>query len=212
VDHPCYQCGIPVEDGIPFCKQCGAPQIRVASFEPAIPPVADAVPAAPYAPPSRIVNWPQALPSVAISGFLAAVLMLVPFGALGFGMLAAGFLSVVLYRRRNAIAELTPGAGARLGAATGGMGFAFFGIFTAIEVLVFHSGGELHQALLEAVRQSAARTSDPQAQQMIEYLRSSSGLALVMAMGMAVMLAMFLVFSSLGGALSAYLLRRKSQP
>jgi hypothetical protein len=29
MDHPCYKCGHSVEDGKPFCSQCGAPQIRV---------------------------------------------------------------------------------------------------------------------------------------------------------------------------------------
>jgi hypothetical protein len=135
--------------------------------------------------------------------------MLVPLGAFGLGMLAAGSLSVLLYRRRNPIANLTPGMGAQLGAASGGLGFAIFGIFTAVEVLVFHSGGELHAALVEAVQQSAARTTDPQAQQVLDYLKSPSGLALVMVMGLAVMLVAFLVFSSIGGAIAAFLMRRK---
>ena len=29
MDHSCYKCGHSVEDGKPFCGQCGAPQIRV---------------------------------------------------------------------------------------------------------------------------------------------------------------------------------------
>ena len=33
MDHPCYKCGHLVEDGKPFCAQCGAPQIRVAMPE-----------------------------------------------------------------------------------------------------------------------------------------------------------------------------------
>ncbi len=209
MERPCYKCGAPVDEGTPFCKQCAAPQIRVAGFEPETSATLDALPTASYAG-SRTVDWSRALPAVAISGFIAAILMLVPLGAYGLGMLAAGFLCVILYRRRNPTSELTPGSGARLGAACGAMGFTFFGIFTAIEVLVFHSGGELHAALLQAVQQSASRTTDPQAQQMLDYLRSPSGLALVMGMGLAVMFVMFLVFSSLGGALSAYLLRRRS--
>ena len=157
----------------------------------------------------RAVQWPKAFPSILVAGFFAAVLMLVPLGAFGLGMLAAGFLCVVLYRRRNPIADPTPGAGARLGAATGITGFAFFGILTAIEVLIFHSGPELRAALLEQVQQSASRATDPQAQQLFEYLKSPSGLALVMTMGLIVMFVLFLIFASLGGAIGAYLLRRK---
>ena len=33
MDHPCHKCGHSVEDGKPFCAQCGAPQIRVAMPE-----------------------------------------------------------------------------------------------------------------------------------------------------------------------------------
>jgi hypothetical protein len=135
--------------------------------------------------------------------------MVVPLGAFGLGMLAAGALSVVLYRRRNPAANLTPGVGARLGAVSGALGFGIFAVLTSIEMVVFRSGGQLRAALIEAVQQSAARSSDPQAQQLLEYLKTPQGLALVMVLALIVMFAAFLVFSSLGGALGAALLRRK---
>jgi hypothetical protein len=138
--------------------------------------------------------------------------MFIPLGAFGLGMIAAGVLAVLFYRRRNPAANLNPGMGARLGAVSGVLGFGIFAVFTAIEVLVFHSGGQLRAALLEAVQQSASRTSDPQAQQILDYLKSPPGLALVMSLGLAVMFVVFLIFSSLGGALGAVLLRRKNQP
>jgi hypothetical protein len=176
--------------------------------ETASPEVIEAKLAASYVDP-RAVQWHKALSSILVAGFFAAVLMLVPLGAFGLGMLAAGFLCVVLYRRRNPIADPTPGAGARLGAATGITGFAFFGILTAIEVMVFHSGPELRAALLQQVQESASRATDPQAQQMFEYLKSPPGLALIMTMGLIVMFVLFLIFASLGGAIGAYLLRRR---
>jgi hypothetical protein len=211
VEHACHKCGAAVEDGTPFCKQCGAPQIRVAGLEPQDAAVFSPIPLPANADP-RALQWSKALPSAAIAGFVAAVLMLVPLGGFGIGMMAAGSLSVLLYRRRDPIAELTPGMGGRLGAVTGGFGFAMFGIFTAVEGLVFHSGGELHTALIEAVQQSAARTTDPQALQVLDYLKSPSGLALVMVMGLAVMLVAFVLFSSIGGAIAAFLVRRKPHP
>jgi len=164
----------------------------------------------PYGAPATI-QWSQALPAAALAGLVAAILMLIPLGAFGLGMLAAGALSVLLYRRRNPTASLTPGIGARLGAVSGTLGFGIFAIFTAVEVLVFHSGGELRAALLVAVKQSAARSSDPQAQKMIEYLESPPGLALVMVVGLVVMFVAFLIFSSLGGAIGAALMRRKDR-
>jgi len=217
VEHACYQCGASVEDGIAFCPQCNAPQIRIAGAE-AIAQLgetseATAAQSTSYAGalPATGIQWSQGLPASAIAGLVAAILMIIPLGAFGLGMLAAGALSVVLYRRRNPAANLTPGMGARLGAVSGALGFGIFAIFTSVEVVVFRSGGQLRAALLEAVQQSAARSSDPQAQQLLEYLKTPQGLALVMVLGLIVMFVAFLVFSSLGGALGAALLRRKER-
>ncbi len=200
-----------VEDGTPFCRSCGAPQIRVAGYG-----LDDAAPlsymgqaASPVSP--SAIQWSQALPSAALAGLIGALLMFVPLGALGLGMIAAGVLGVLFYRRRRFVGHLSAGAGARLGALSGMFGFGIFAVFTSIEALVFHSGGQLRAALLQAVEQSAARTSDPQAQQVLEYLKSPPGLALVMAMGLAVMLIFFLLLSSAGGAVTAALLRRRER-
>jgi hypothetical protein len=201
-----------VEDGIAFCPKCNAPQIRVAG-----------PPSAAESAPSVIVNqpltyshgtaiqWSQAIPSAALAGLIAGALMFVPLGAFGLGMIAAGVLVVLFYRRRHPFGILTAGTGAQLGLISGIFGFAIFGIFSAVEVLVFHTGGELRAALLEAVQQSASRTSDPQAQQILDYLKSPPGLALVMALGLAVMFVGFLVLSSLGGAVTVAVLRRRDR-
>lgn len=200
-----------MEDGTPFCAQCGAPQIRVGGGEMAEPHNYPGVAGSPSYPGSASIQWSQGLPSAALAGLIAAGLMFIPLGAFGLGMIAAGVLAVLFYRRRNPLGSLTPGIGARLGALSGILGFGMFGIFTAVEVLVFHSGGELRAALLEAVQQSVARTSDPQARQMLDYLKSPPGLALVMALGLAVMFVFFLILSSIGGALGAVLLRRRER-
>jgi hypothetical protein len=200
-----------VEDGTAFCPNCSAPQIRVAAAEIPAPSLSDfPTQSLAYAAPSAI-QWSEALPSAALAGLIAAALMFVPLGAFGLGMIAAGVLAVLFYRRRHLTVILSPGAGARLGALSGIFGFSIFGFFTALEVLVFHNGGQLRAALLEAVQQSAARTSDPQAQEILAYLKSPPGLALVMAMGLAVMLVFFLLLSSAGGALTAALLRRREK-
>ena len=217
VEHSCYQCGATVDEGIAFCPQCNAPQIRVA--------VADAIASSTIdsgleiKPPGSYKNgiqltalqWHYALPAAALAGLIAAVMMLIPVGAFGLGMLASGALAVMFYRRRNPVANVTPGAGARLGALSGALGFCIFAIFTAIEMLIFRSGGQLRDALLQAIQQSAARSSDPQAQQILEYLKTPQGLALMMVLGLIVMGLAFLIFASLGGALAAALLRRKDR-
>ena len=125
--------------------------------------------------------------------------------------LAAGLLSVAFYRRGVPGGNLTAGLGSRLGALSGMIGFGIFSLLTALETLIFRSGGELRAALLQAVDQAAARNSEPQAQQMLEYLKSPQGLAVVMVMGFIVMFFLFLVLSTLGGVLGAALLRRKGR-
>lgn len=137
--------------------------------------------------------------------------MFIPLGALGLGMLAAGVLSVIFYRRRNPASNLAPGMGARLGAVGGAFGFGLFAILSTLGTLLFHTGGQLRAAMLEAVEQSAARSADPQAQQVIEYLKTPPGLALMMGLSLAFLLVAFLILSSVGGAVGAALMRRKDR-
>lgn len=211
MEHPCYKCGSPVEDGTAFCRQCGAAQIRVANEEVRASgePVEVPTPSGPVV--AAGIQWSKALPSAALAGLIAAGLMLIPLGAFGLGMISAGVLAVLFYRRRHPGGTLSPGMGARLGVVSGVLGFGIFAVFIAIEMLVFHNGGELRATLLEAIEQSALRTSDPQAQQIVTYLKSPPGLALFMALLLVATFLLFLIFSSLGGTLAATLLRRRER-
>jgi hypothetical protein len=135
--------------------------------------------------------------------------MLIPAGALGLGVVFAGYLSVRLYQRRSDGMAVSSGIGARLGALSGLLGFVFFIVLVALEVLVFHSGGELHSALMDVVQQSISRTSDSQTQQALEYFKTPAGLAVVMTMGLVLMFLVFLVLSTMGGLIGSAVLRRK---
>lgn len=210
MEHPCYKCGAVMEEGTAFCPQCNAPQIRVGFGESAAEPIAASQLVNRIAP-AGAIQWSQALAASALAGVIAALLMFIPLGAFGLGMAAGGILAVLFYRRRNPGSDVTAGMGARIGAVAGTMGFSIFAVFAAIEVLVFHSGGELRAALLQAIQQSAARSSEPQAQQLLEYLKSPPGLALMMGLGLFLMLIVFLILSSIGGALAAALLRRRDR-
>jgi hypothetical protein len=213
VEHPCHRCETAVEDGVAFCPQCSAPQIRVGGgITSEGIAVADATLGEPSSArsvlPAAPIYWPQALSSATRAGVIAAVLMIIPLGAsAALGMLAAGFLSVLFYRRRVPDANPAPGIGARLGAVSGALGFVFFGLLTAL----FRAGGEFRSALGQAVEQAAARNSDPQAQQVFQYLKTPQGLDLVLIMGLIMMLIVFLMVSSLGGAIGAAMLRRKDR-
>ncbi|MBZ5572995.1 MAG: zinc ribbon domain-containing protein [Acidobacteriia bacterium] len=214
MEHPCYKCGAGVEDGTPFCPQCNAPQIRVAGVSLAqsseLPEVIPGRLAGTSA--SAAIQWSQALPSAALAGLFAAFLMFIPLGAFGLGMIAAGVLAVLFYQRHNPANILTPGMGARLGAVSGVLGFGIFAVFIAVAILVFHGGGELRAAMLQTIEQSATRTSDPQAQRLFDYLKSPDGLVVMVLFWLVVVFVLFLILSSLGGALGAALLRRKGRP
>jgi len=209
VEQPCYQCGAPVEDGVAFCRQCNAPQIRVGDPA-AASDLPSHTPSLSHSASQTGIQWSQALPATALAGLIAGF-VIVPLGAFGIGMIAAGVLSVLFYRRRHPGVILSPGSGARLGAVSGVLGFVMFAILTSLEMLMFRSGGQVRQALLETIQQSASRTNDPQVQQMFDYFKTPAGLALMMGLGLTLMLVLFVVLSSLGGALTTVLLRKRER-
>src|SRR5574340_748099 len=151
MDHGCHKCGARVEDGVAFCPQCGAPQIRVSALEhtseplpseapgasalaqPAAPPAgpqASAVPAGP-----ATLQWGQVVPAAASAGVLLALAGAVPFIGFFIWMLAGGVLAVVLYRRRFPTGTLTPRLGAKVGAVAGLFGFGAFTVLMSIQLL-----------------------------------------------------------------------------
>jgi len=217
VEHPCHQCGTPVEDGVAFCRHCNAPQIRVKIGEVPL----ELVPAAPHdseliaspIPPVAInpsaIQWSQALPAATLAGLIAALSMMVPLGFLGIGTVAAGAIAVVVYHRRRPATLLTPAIGAKVGVLSGGIGFVIFALIMAVEVTVFRGGAQLRDALLQAVEQSAARAADPQAQVLVDWMKSPEGLAVMMGLILFVTLVIFLILSSIGGALGATFIRNR---
>lgn len=133
--------------------------------------------------------------------------MIVPLGAFGFGMLAGGGLAVIFYRRRTPSAQITPGIGAKLGAASGAIGYGILIVLLALSLTFFHTGNQLRQSLMQAIQQAATRSSDPEARQALESLRSPQGMTIVLVLAFALMFAIFIAVSSAGGALMAVLLR-----
>jgi len=209
MEHSCHKCGQPVEDGVPFCAHCAAPQIRVAIVDAgpgqsisavSLPNVDASVASAgpDRTAPSQIIDWAQALPAAAVAGMIASVGMMF-VGLLGLWMLAAGFLSVLFYRRRTRGGMLFPRAGARLGSTAGLLGFAIFA-FVTVPTGLFRS------MMLELVRQ--AQRSNPQLQALTErwldLLKTPEGLAAFLA----VLFVFLIIAAAVGGALGGALLSR----
>jgi hypothetical protein len=219
MEHPCHSCHQAVEDGVPFCQHCGAPQIRVATVEPllASEPAAegqspDAFPTAQHV--SQVaspIEWQNALPTCALAAAIAAVLMalglMVPFLA----VVGAGFLAVGFYRRRNPGVLIKTGAGAQLGAVSGLLCFGMSAVLEALALAIFHRGALLRDKMLEAIQQAASRTTDPQAVAMLDYLKSPAGVAVMTVFVLIFAFIAFVVLSSLGGALGGILLGRANR-
>jgi hypothetical protein len=221
MDHPCYKCGSNVQDGRPFCLQCGAPQIRVALPEP-LPAVSDAVSSGEipiFADSSSTINpsalspfiiWPVALRTCAIAALIAAILMAFGLMVPLLAVLGAAFLAVNLYHRQNPAWLVNARSGAQLGAACGILFFAMATLFETFAVTVFHAGGELRQKMIDALQQAAARSNDPQVLEAFEKLKTPEGLALMMVFGIIVLFVVSVAAGSVAGALTgAYLGRRK---
>jgi hypothetical protein len=225
MDHLCYKCGNSIEEGKPFCLQCGAPQIRVAMPEPA--PVAGNVPlndppvfsldppivSAPLSVPalSAGINWPRALRACAIAASISIAgmflrLMVPPLATLG-----AGCLAVILYQRRNPMLGVDARSGAQLGAVTGLLCSAVFAILSAIVFAVLQAGGQIRQQLLEGLQQVASHSNDPQMQAVLDLLNKPEGLAAKLMVGMAGFLLISVAAGSIGGALTGVFFGRRKR-
>src|SRR6266851_5313509 len=116
MEQSCQRCGSEIESLTPFCPNCAAPQIhfhgRQSSSNPVVvsgvqPPVVVSN-NAPLPPTND--NQNAALRSALHAGVVAAILSLIPLrSAFLFALPIAGFLCVLLYRRRVSGEELSAG-------------------------------------------------------------------------------------------------------
>lgn len=150
------------------------------------------------------VRAPRTLPVAILAGLLEAL-----FTLFGIGILVGGFVAVVLYRRRNFLVKLTTGLGARLGLISGAIGFGIFAVLRAIGLMVLHNGPELRAEVMKALEQSASQYPAAQIQPTLQYLQSSQGWALIVAMSTLFTLVAFLLISTLGGVIATAVLDRK---
>jgi len=220
MEQPCYKCGQTVDEGVPFCPHCSAPQIRVVLAEPAPQPLtfagdsqdSDSLPASQTVPVLVVpMRWSQALKPCALAAVVASVLMclgLNPFVA----MASVGFLAVVFYRQRRQGFAVKAASGARIGAVGGLLWFAMSSIIEALVLVFLHKGAEFRNALLEKIQETASQTSDPQMLAMLERFKTPGGIEFIMIVGLIFAFAASLVLASLGGALAAAILGRRDKP
>jgi len=217
VDHLCYKCQTSIDETLPFCPHCGAPQIRVAIPEedaPASPNVSPSSwppPPPPYQP--NAIQWKLAAKGALLSGLISAGLAGMPKLGLGccLWMLGAGALAVWLYQQRIPGLVITPGMGMRIGALSGAIGFLATTIWW---IFIFTKDSqELRTVFAEQMEKAIAQNPDPHAQeagrQVMNYLNTPEGLATAFVLSIVVMAIVFVVFSSAGGALGASMFARR---
>jgi hypothetical protein len=221
MEQSCYKCGQTVEEGIPFCPHCSAPQIRVVIAEPAPLPLAFAgatttqeavsLPASQTVPVLALpMQWSQAFRPCALAAVVASLLMalgLNPFVA----MFSVGFLAVVFYRQSRREILMRPAIGAGLGALAGLLWFAMSSILEALVVILFHKGPELSSELVKRIQQASSQTSDPQVLAVFDRLKSPGGLELLMLTGLIFAFLASLVLGGLGGLLGGAILGRRGK-
>lgn len=227
MDHSCYKCGHSVDDGKPFCAECGAPQIRVAmpevlapvgvgnisssetpvlSLDPAHSSGSLSIPAF-----STKIEWPWALRACAVAALIAALVMAVGLIVPLLAGLGAGFLAVMFYHRRNPAWSVNARSGARLGAVCGLLFFAISAVIEAVAVALFHAGEQVRQKVLEALQQAAARATDPQVQSALESLKTPEGWAAMLILGLVFWCLLSVASGSLAGALTGAFLGRRNR-
>jgi len=225
VEHPCHQCHAPVEDGVPFCPRCGAPQIRVVDAEGNEPVTGPMPPGTPgeIQPPARPVfgapanwtpvglqpnqiHWRVAMPVAAVIGVLAGILFLVSGRIPPFFFLIpvlSGAMTVRGYRSRTHT-TVRPLSGAKLGAFAG---LFSFGVSVVGVLLMFTLGREGIQQNMREAMAHPPRTMDPQSMQvmqnLIDKLNTPEGLVLFAVIILVMLFGILLVASALGGALGA---------
>ena len=182
----CSQCGAEVEQGVPFCPACRAPQIRVGRSEAEAPVSPETWPARPEVPAAAITTKPEfdrrrARRSALVSGGLLVMVMLLPplapFAILW--MLLAGALSATLYQRRAGRA--TAGEGARLGITAGFFAFAIMTVLSgasAALALAILSPAEIRAALQTQLTRTLANNPDPAVRQALEQMLTPHGIVL----------------------------------
>jgi len=202
-----------VEEGVAFCPECKAPQIKV-GMEAATPPLPPGTPGEIQPPAEPVnrppaarpqpVNWAKALPAAGSAGLLLAVAFLVPYSIFFFWLLIGGGLAVAFYRRGNP-QPLSTGAGARIGAVSGLLGYILFAIGNSLALLVGGGGAQLRDELMRKLQELAARSPDPQAKEIAQKLMTPEALAFMIAVALVLFLAIFVVVCSVGGAAGAAL-------
>jgi hypothetical protein len=212
MEKPCYKCGQSVEEGVPFCLHCSAPQIRVVIAGP--PPNAsasiDAVAVSPVEVPQTLpgavlsMRWSHAIQPCALAALVATVLMVLGLNTF-VAMLGTGLLAVIFYRQRRSGIAVKALSGARLGALSGVLCFGMASFLAAIAATSPDVRAKVHEQVMENAKKWAVPPAQMQAA--LDQLKTPEGLVMVL-----IVAGIFcIVVAGLGGALGGAILGRRDK-
>ena len=222
-----------IEDGVPFCRHCGAPQIRVliAGDEPATEtlvsgasgeaqPPAEPIPpgSAPALAPTRRadpLDRRAVIFSALLAGFAAGLGTLLPFvPVITLSMVAAGGIAVTLYKRKMPYVSVSVRRGFRLGALAGLFGFLLNAGASVMGMLSGENRAALRDAMHERLKEAMSVNSDASAQQMLnnigDMISTPGGLAALFAFSLLIFGLIFVLLGGIGGWVGAALFGKKN--
>jgi len=218
MEQPCHKCGQIVEEGRVFCPHCGAPQIRVLLAQPA-----GAIGDSEAASQSRLSGaetvpiiavsskWSRTAGPCATAALIASAAIVVQLIVPLIAGIGAGFLAVLLYRNRNPEIAVHARMGARIGAICALFTSGITAILGALRVAALHEGGKIRQVLLDAIQSQASRYPDPQRQATLDFVRSPSGLVLMLIALLVFGMILLIFLGIIGGALAGVGLGRRDR-
>ena len=211
-----------MEEGVPFCPHCSAPQIRVVIAEPAPPPLAFAaattsqdaavLPASQTVPVLALpMQWSQAFKPCALAALVAFLIGLWSQSVI-VAMLAAGFLAVIFHGRRRSGTPLRASEAAKLGALAGILCSGTLSLLIAFAVTVPDARTKMRDQCIENVQRFAARLpANPNIQASIDQLKTPQGFLTALIEACVVLFLLSIVVAGLGGILGGAILGRRDR-
>jgi hypothetical protein len=224
----CHRCGEELPAGSresPFCPCCGSPQLFLAlenqSVETGGEPAPGEASTGTLPPPRpRQVEWKTAIRCAVLVAGIAAVLML---GSMRVDMLSplsflwilsASMITMGLYQKRRPAAWIDVRIGARIGLVVGiclalGLGAAMAG-WGLVARYVLHSMGNFDGLMALQVQTAIQKSATPIPTDMLGLIKSPEFRAGILLAGFAMLSAILLAVSTLGGAFAGLVRTRRS--
>jgi hypothetical protein len=164
------------------------------------------------------MDWKSARRSALIAGIIGGIGSLVPAGVfIAFWILAAGGISITIYRRRTPHSQVSAVNGFRIGAMTGFLAFIFNAILTSLGMLSASTRAQLRGSLQQKLSELVANTPDQAAQQTLrnlaDWISTPGGLAAMVALTLFFAAMFFFIIAGIGGSIGASLFgKHESSP